>query len=384
MTTKYGLVGNDGTPKAALAQVTRWGDKTNRHTLYTICGTNQDAWGVFNTPVGTPAQTAWLDLYNAIRQVENPGAATITTLPAAGTRIPDVIASPDTVVGYNANPAKFNWVPISYPASAPTTPNTIDNTWFNSKISLADSIKVGVNELVAHIRTTPGTFAIVGTSQGAAVASNVLKMMLPGGDLYYRYQDCIGAVMFGNPMRKSGATFPGGTSPTGAGIYSPASTATNPMLSGLANTELPSWWWEMATPNDLFADVPAAHLELISSVARALGVYKAVSDPLDLAGNILNAFTNNLAALELISLLLTSAIQKLFNPADESDIEIVADWIQDHVGETPTYYPDPHVLYSATKPPTLPTGLAGVDSTSTYTDIALAYINARGIAVTPK
>jgi hypothetical protein len=42
------------------------------------------------------------------------------------------------------------------------------------------------------------------------------------------------------------------------------------------------------------------------------------------------------------------------------------------------------VLYSATKPPTLPTGLAGVTSASTYTDIALAYINARGTAVTPK
>jgi hypothetical protein len=382
--TKYGLVSSSGTAKAALAQVTRWNDKTNRHTLYTVCGTNQDAWGVFNTPVGSTQQAAWLKLYNDIRKWQNPAATTITTLPANGTRIPNAIASPDTIVGYNANPAKYNWVPISYPASAPPTPTTIDNTWFNTKISFADSIQVGVNELVSHIRTTPGTFAIVAASQGAAVATNVLKMMMPGGDLYYRQQDCIAAVTFGNPMRKYGATFPGGTTTSGAGMFSPVSTSANPLLSGLANTDIPAWWWEMVTPNDFYADVPTAHLNYIASVARSTAVYKTVTDPLDIAGNLMNAFTNNVAALQVIAETLVSIIQKILNPAAPSDVDAVNAWLDAHIGASPTYIPDPHVLYNVAKPPTLPTGLAGVDNTSTYTDIALAYINARGAAVTPK
>lgn len=384
MTAKYGLVDSSGTAKPALAKIGRWNDKTVRHTLYTVCGTNQDGWGIFNTPADSGERAAWLALYNQIRQYANPAATTITELPANGTPIPDEIASPDTIVGRNADPAKFNWVPISYPASAPPTITTLDNTWFKSRISFADSIKVGVNQLTKQIIATPGTFAIVGASQGAAVISNVLKSMLAGGDLYYRQLDCIGAVTFGNPLRRYGRTYPGGTAPAGAGMFSSVSTSANAMLSGLEYTTAPDWWWEMVTPNDLYSDVPTEHLRLISSVARSLGTYRAISDPLDVAGNLLNAFTDNVASLEIIAELLVSIVQKILNPAAPSDIEEVGAWLNAHIGESPTFIPDPHVLYGVETPPTLPTGLAGVDSSSTYTDIAVAYINARGAAVTPR
>jgi hypothetical protein len=50
------------------------------------------------------------------------------------------------------------------------------------------------------------------------------------------------------------------------------------------------------------------------------------------------------------------------------------------------YYPNgnPHIRYGFDKPPSLPTGLAGVNSNSTYVDIGIAYLNARGAAVAPR
>jgi hypothetical protein len=50
------------------------------------------------------------------------------------------------------------------------------------------------------------------------------------------------------------------------------------------------------------------------------------------------------------------------------------------------FYPtgNPHIRYGSDKPPSLPTGLAGVNSNSTYVDIGIAYLNARGAAVAPR
>lgn len=387
MTGKYGLITSGGTAKTALAQVTRWSDRTLRHTLYTICGTGQDGWGIFNTPATNAEQTAWLDLYNQILKWANPSATTVTALPADGSVIPTAVASPDTVIGRNANSALFNWVPISYPASAPDRVANIDNTWQPRNTALADSVAYGTDELIRHITTTPGTFALVGMSQGAMVVSNTIKRMLLGSDLYHRQRDCIAAVTFGNPMRKFGQVFPGGTAPSGAGIFSPTTVTGHPMLSGLANVTYPSFWWEMVTPNDFFADVPLEHINTIAAMARAVSTYRGVSDPLSMAGNLINAFVGNSAALELVSVLLTSVVQKLLNPTQPTDIDEILDWLYDHFGNgsTPaTYIPDPHVLYGVAKPPTLPTGLTGVNSNSTYIDVALAYINARGQAVAPR
>lgn len=387
MTGNYGLVTSGGTAKTALAQVSRWSDRTNRHTLYTVCGTQQDGWGIFNTPATSAEQTAWLNTYNQILKWANPAAATVTTLPADGSLLPASYASPDAIVGRNANTALFNWVPISYPASSPDRVANLDNSWQPRNVALADSVAYGVDELVRHITSTQGTFALVGMSQGSMVVSNVMKRMLLGSDLFHRQRDCIAAVTFGNPMRKFGRTFPGGTAPAGAGIFSPVSITSHPMLSGLAATTYPSFWWEMVTPNDFFADVPLEHLSTIASVARAVSTYRGVNDPLSMAGNLINAFVGNTTALEIISVLLTSVVQKLLNPTQPTDIDEILDWLYDHFGNgatAATYIPDPHVLYGVAKPPTLPTGLAGVDSNSTYIDVALAYINARGQAVAPR
>lgn len=388
MPAKYGLINANGTPKAALTTVTRWNDRTNRHTLYTIAGQQNDGWGIFRTPTNQTEYDAALNLYNAILLAANPAATPATQLPANGTRMADIGRSPDTVIGAGANTTKYNWVPISYPGSTPLGPDNLDQRWRPNKISLADSITAGTTDLAAQIRATPGTFAMTGTGVGAAIMTQVMKQMLPGGDLYHRNQDCIAAVAFGNPMRKAATTYPGGTAPTGAGLLSPVDT-NNPTLSGLATTTLPTWWWEMVTPNDFYADVPTEHLTTIAKVARTLAGYRRVHDLLSLSGNMINAFRNSETALELIALTLTSIIQRILNPTQPTDLAEIRAWLYAHLGDNltntpPTYNPDPHVLYSVLKPPTLPTGLAGVTTNSTYTDVALAYINARGNAVTPR
>lgn len=385
---KYGIIRADGTPKPAAAQLLRWNDRTNRHTLYTACGSQNDGYGIYRRPTNPTEAAAALTLYNKILLASNPNATPATQLPETGTRMAAIGRSPDTVIGELANTTKYNWVPVSYPASTPVGPDKLNQRWRPDKISLADSIQAGIDDLATKIHTTPGTFALVGAGQGAAINSKILQRMQIGGDLYHRQIDCIAAVQFGNPMRRRNTTYPGGTNPAGAGILSPVDRD-DPTLSGLATTQIPTWWWEMVTPNDFYSDVPLEHLSLIAKVARTLGGYRKVNDLLSLSGNMINAFRNNEVALELIALVLTSIIQKLFNPAAETDLEEILDWLYDHLGDDqtntpPTYDPDPHLLYSVLKPPTLPTGLAGVTNQSTYTDIALAYINARGNAVTPR
>lgn len=385
---KYGIIRADGTPKPAAAQIMRWNDRTNRHTLYTVAGAQNDGWGIYRRPTNPTEAAAALNLYNEILLASNPAAIPATELPATGTRMPAIGRSPDTVIGENANPSRYTWVPISYPASTPIGPDKISQRWRPDKISLADSITAGVEDLANKIHTTPGTFALVGYSQGAAVTSKILQRMQIGGDLYHRQYDCIAAVALGNPMRRRNTSYPGATNVAGAGILSPVDRD-DPTLSGLATTEIPSWWWELCTPNDFYSDVPLEHLTLIAKTARTLGGYRRVHDLLSLSGNLINAFRNDDLALELIALILTSIIQKIFNPAAPSDLEEILDWLYDHLGNSqtntpPIYQPDPHVLYSVLKPPTLPTGLAGVTINSTYTDVALAYINSRGTAVTPR
>lgn len=51
------------------------------------------------------------------------------------------------------------------------------------------------------------------------------------------------------------------------------------------------------------------------------------------------------------------------------------------------FYPkgNPHILYGVDKPPTRPTpALPGITSNSTYVDIGIAYLNARGAAIAPR
>lgn len=87
--------------------------------------------------------------------------------------------------------------------------------WDAMRVKFADaafpmnmSIAQGTKVTCDLIRARPGKFALGGYSQGAAVMSNVLKE-LRTGSLQARYQDLLGMVTFGNPMREVNHTWPG-------------------------------------------------------------------------------------------------------------------------------------------------------------------------------
>jgi hypothetical protein len=372
MTAEYGLSAANNTPKLAQAQVTRWNDRVRRHTLYTVCGTAQDGWGLYNDP-GVEGRAFLLELARNVT-----GNPALTLELTDGDPLPDWGASPDAAVARAANPALFNWVPVSYPASSPATAASLENNWQPSNLSIADSINVGVAELTSLIKATPGTFALVGMSQGAIVTSQVLKALLPGGNLAHRYNDCIAGVAIGNPCRKAGSSFPGGTPAEGAGLMA---NVTIGSLSGLEKTTLPSWWWELSTPGDFFSTAPTNTVggPLLTSVAQSVGTYRGGGElNATMVGAMIAAFLSG--AVPLVTAALQSAISALFRPQAPNALGIIVSWLTTQFA----YLANPHILYGVLPPPALPTGLAGVSPSSTYVEVATAYLNARGAAVAPR
>lgn len=422
MPTKYGLTTTTNTAKTARATVGRWNDGVKRHTVYTVCGTTADGWGLTNRPTD-PAELQ--GLLGLAKLVTGNNALTVNDLPQDGEPSPDWAVSFDTAVGRAANPNLFNWVPVSYPAAATGLglKASLENNWQPASMSMAQSAKAGVDELIRLIKTTPGTFALVGMSQGSVVITQVLKALLPGGALANRYHDCIAGIAFGNPCRAPGASFPGGTAAFGAGVISSPNPA-NSMTGGLTGIKTPDWWWEMSITGDFFSSAPLNSITapLISpaiqgifqfpgglavdstSLSILLGLMVGAGGALALVlaalvrGNVYNAtqIAGFFASREAKGFLSAVAQRQ-----QASAVGQVAQWIYEQVGVlnigeslrtlspviTPSnVYPNgnPHIRYGVDKPPTLPTGLAGVDSNSTYVDVALAYLNARGAAIAPR
>jgi hypothetical protein len=418
----YGLVAANGTPRPAAEVVRRWNDKRVRHTVYTVCGTTTDGWGLTNVP--TPEEAA--SLLTLARQVTGNPALTLADLPPNGTPSPDYGVSCDTAVGRAANPDLFNWVPISYPASSPVTGGNIETNWIPAKNTMANSARIGTEEVVRQIKATPGTFALVGMSQGAVVISQVLKAMLPGGVLADRYKDCIAGIAFGNPCRAPGTGLPGVAAAPGGGVIS-LNYPQNPYASGLTpvKNQIPSWWWEFALPGDFFASAPVdgvagpiftpaiqATFHLEGSLNYNHNVFSYTLALIGLAGATVELATKSLLAQNLYG---AAQIVNFFgNPQTKAWLSAAAqqnptaflaftEFIRQQLGTfqrvpislanpfglifvPSNFYPtgNPHIRYGSDKPPSLPTGLAGVNSNSTYVDIGIAYLNARGAAVAPR
>jgi hypothetical protein len=419
----YGLVNDNFTPRLAAGVVKRWNDGKKRHTVYTACGTGQDGWGLVNLS----SARAIFDATTLARQLSgNPTLNISDVLPAEGNPLPNQMVSFDAAVGRAANPDLFNWVPISYPAAQPGKANNLENEWEPKNNSLASSARTGVNELIQQIKATPGTFALVGMSQGSVVISQVLKAMQPGGPLAGRYGDCIAGLAYGNPCRKAGTGLPGVAPVPGAGLISLKSA--EPMASGLSDVTIPSWWWEFSTPGDITSDTPFNNPDvarLTSPVIQSVFNFNSGLD-LNVTGvtlmflllqasaalmsGVLDALVKGdfYSAKQISDFWLTNQSKKALSAAsqkpstaDTSALTIIGDFFYKHIGVinvpatvaaknlviTPSnYYPngDPHIGYGTLKPPSLPTGLAGVNSNSTYVDIGIAYLNARGAAVAPR
>jgi hypothetical protein len=414
----YGLVNANLTPRPAAGVVQRWNDKVVRHTVYTVCGTTTDGWGLTN--ISTPEAAA--NVLALAKQVTGNPALTLADLPANGTPSPNWAVSFDTAVGRAANPNLFNWVPISYPASAPVVGGNVELDWIPAKNSMANSARMGVEELTRQINATPGTFALVGMSQGALVISQVLKALLPGGALQHRYNDCIAGLAFGNPCRAPGGSMPGVAAAPGSGMVSLAYPKDS-NASGLApvKNQIPSWWWEFCLPGDCFGSTPvdtaagpvmtpavqsAFHTE--GSLAFGATELAAFFAGVGIVGAGLNVFLNALRDNLVLNLaqvlnffgnpetkaLLSSNAQQNTAARDAFTAFVYQQFGTFNPVAVPAppflvpsnYYPNgnPHMRYGLDKPPSLPTGLAGVNGNSTYVDIGIAYLNARGAAVAPR
>lgn len=408
----YGLVNDNLTPRLAAGVVRRWNDKVVRHTVYTVCGTTTDGWGLTN--ISTPEAAA--NVLALARQVTGNPALTLADLPAPGTPSPDWAVSFDTAIGRAANPNLFNWVPVSYPASSPVGGGNVETNWLPNRNAMSNSARMGVEELIKQINATPGTFALVGMSQGSVVISQVLKALLPGGSLQHRYKDCIAGLAYGNPCRAPGTGLPGVTPAPGAGIISLAYPKDG-YSSGLApvKNQIPSWWWEFCLPGDFFSSAPLDgsagpvitpaiqalyHLEgTLGYDGSALAYTFAL---MGLAGSALNVAMNALVAnsvygaAQVVNFFGNQETKALLSAAAQQNTAAFLSFIQyvnqqlgtfNGLNFTPSnYYPtgNPHIRYGFDKPPSLPTGLAGVNGNSTYVDIGIAYLNACGAAVAPR
>lgn len=122
--------------------------------------------------------------------------------------------------------SNYTWSEIDYPRAA---------------YPMETSIATGVTNLISAVNSTPGEFVFIATSQGAIVASNVYDQ-IRSGSLMSRNSDFLGGVMFGNPRRQGGHTFPGCSDPGGNGIDH------GNLLSGSETR-----WYEFANPGDYVA-----------------------------------------------------------------------------------------------------------------------------------
>lgn len=151
---------------------------------------------------------------------------------------------------------------------------------------MGPSITQGMTILEDLINNTPGQFAIIGTSQGALIASQVLKKLYSGQ--INRLADCVGCFFLGNPARQAGRAFPGATSVSpGRGIASDSYRLSN-------TTDLV---WEFANPGDpvccnstdLLGQARTASFDNLLTVWD--GDLDSLSDVVDIAEDIVGFFS---------------------------------------------------------------------------------------------
>jgi hypothetical protein len=152
--------------------------------------------------------------------------------------------------------------------------------WITKRIEFADaafpminSLNEGVKRTIAMINDTPGSFALGGYSQGAAVMSLVYKE-IQNGSLKHRKSDLIAGVTFGNPCRERGHLWPGANQVGGWDDPSSPSHGCFPQNFRLTGSE--TLWWDFANAN-----------EVISTISDA----KIGSQWVDLVGIFLNGFS---------------------------------------------------------------------------------------------
>ncbi|MFT3772851.1 MAG: hypothetical protein QM820_46285 [Minicystis sp.] len=138
----------------------------------------------------------------------------------------------------------YNWTPVDYPAEL---------------FPMAPGIDKGIKDLIQKISGTPGTFALVGYSQGAIITCKVWRdeILNPAGQLHDRLGDIFAHVTFGNPMRCPGIANGNGLVPIPVPV--PLEGYVTGGIAGpddLTPWQTPPWMMDFAHDGDMYAACP--------------------------------------------------------------------------------------------------------------------------------
>lgn len=148
--------------------------------------------------------------------------------------------------------------------------------------SYADSVQMGVDEVVRLIESKPGKFGVIGYSQGGAVASQVGREVM-SGRLAHRKSDCLWLHTFASPHRRAGHTFHLGNPLAYGGII-----ASDPIGGfGYPGTS-PIDWFDYGLPDDIYVNAnPDSYLEAGYEAVREM----SLADPLGWGQAVLESIT---------------------------------------------------------------------------------------------
>lgn len=138
----------------------------------------------------------------------------------------------------------YDWAMVQYPAET---------------FPMGPGVAQGIEDLVAQISAKPGTFALVGYSQGAVITCKVWRdeILSPNGRLHDRYGDIFAHVTFGNPMRCPGIAHGNGLVPIPVPV--PLEGYVTGGIAGpddLTPWQTPGWHMDFAHDGDVWTSCP--------------------------------------------------------------------------------------------------------------------------------
>ena len=201
----------------------------------------------------------------------------------------------DMWTGYPADVARalgdeqYYWQPIGYPSAV---------------FPMGKSVDAGVSELVNQINRHPGTFAMIGYSQGAIVTCKVWRdhILNPDGDLHHRLGDIFAHITYGNPMRAvgvaNGNVYAGQPLPEKVDFTTPGGIAGSDDLTA---AQTPDFQLDFANNNDLYTSCPTGDAGKVeqniydivqkASFLNIISIAKDLTAPIGTVEAIINGLT---------------------------------------------------------------------------------------------
>ncbi|MEC4838799.1 PE-PPE domain-containing protein [Mycobacteroides chelonae] len=170
--------------------------------------------------------------------------------------------------------------------------------------SYEDSVNMGVDEVIRLINLKPGTFAVLGYSQGGAVAARIGRELL-SGRLQHRKNDCLWLHTFASPHRAQGSSVE--TNLPYIGI-------TGEQIGGFRRNGVPERmdWFDYGLPQDVYVNAnPRSYLQVGYELVKDMSLV----DPVGWGGSVLTAATSGAIAQAANDLVTNPALfaEKVYN-----------------------------------------------------------------------